>query len=189
MTPLPGKNFVRHRLRNNPDLYGKSAVAVAVLVPLQWRWLLADGTSPPPAGPFWICATLVFALAVSGNLSHLTEKRTSPTYRYSPQFHNGEGPECTGICPTARGGASGPQGPQNGACPTLGPAPQLRDRGLDPQRAPAPPQDCPCGLRGGCGPPSRCLPHTGTGPKARGGGYGPPDGTRPTLGLSPGLSV
>lgn len=60
VTPLPGKNFVRHRLRNNPDLYG----------------------------PFWICATLVFALAVSGNLSHLTQKRTSPTYRYSPQFHN-----------------------------------------------------------------------------------------------------
>ncbi|NXN73884.1 YIPF1 protein, partial [Himantopus himantopus] len=60
VTPLPGKNFVRHHLRNNPDLYG----------------------------PFWICATLVFALAVSGNLSHLTEKRTSPTYRYSPQFHN-----------------------------------------------------------------------------------------------------
>uniref|UniRef100_A0A8C0BXW4 Protein YIPF n=1 Tax=Buteo japonicus TaxID=224669 RepID=A0A8C0BXW4_9AVES len=60
VTPLPGKNFVRHRLRNNPDLYG----------------------------PFWICATLVFALAVSGNLSHLTEKRASPTYHYSPQFHN-----------------------------------------------------------------------------------------------------
>ncbi|KAM7074441.1 LOW QUALITY PROTEIN: protein YIPF2 [Ciconia maguari] len=58
--PLPGKNFVRHHLRNNPDLYG----------------------------PFWICATLVFALAISGNLSHLTEKRASPAYRYSPQFHN-----------------------------------------------------------------------------------------------------
>ncbi|XP_072704658.1 protein YIPF2 isoform X2 [Ciconia boyciana] len=60
VTPLPGKNFVRHHLRNNPDLYG----------------------------PFWICATLVFALAISGNLSHLTEKRASPAYRYSPQFHN-----------------------------------------------------------------------------------------------------
>ncbi|NWX49275.1 YIPF1 protein, partial [Steatornis caripensis] len=60
VTPLPGKNFVRHRLRNNPDLYG----------------------------PFWICATLAFALAVSGNLSHLTEKGAAPAYRYSPQFHN-----------------------------------------------------------------------------------------------------
>ncbi|XP_075382010.1 protein YIPF2 isoform X1 [Mycteria americana] len=60
VTPLPGKNFVRHHLRNNPDLYG----------------------------PFWICATLAFALAISGNLSHLTEKRASPAYHYSPQFHN-----------------------------------------------------------------------------------------------------
>ncbi|XP_054039506.1 LOW QUALITY PROTEIN: protein YIPF2 [Rissa tridactyla] len=60
VTPLPGKNFVRHRLRNNPDLYG----------------------------PFWICATLALALALSGNLSHLAEKRTAPGYRYSPQFHN-----------------------------------------------------------------------------------------------------
>ncbi|KAM9214365.1 protein YIPF2 [Leptosomus discolor] len=60
VTPLPGKNFVRHRLRNNPDLYG----------------------------PFWICATLAFALAVSGNLAHLPEKRAAPGYRYSPQFHH-----------------------------------------------------------------------------------------------------
>ncbi|XP_064293325.1 protein YIPF2 isoform X1 [Phalacrocorax carbo] len=60
VTPLPGKNFVRHHLRNNPDLYG----------------------------PFWICATLALALAISGNLSHLTEKRAAPAYRYSPQFHN-----------------------------------------------------------------------------------------------------
>ncbi|XP_067170726.1 protein YIPF2 [Apteryx mantelli] len=57
--PLPGKNFVRHHLRNNPDLYG----------------------------PFWICATLVFALAISGNLSHLPEKQASPSFHYSPQFH------------------------------------------------------------------------------------------------------
>uniref|UniRef100_A0A8C4KED4 Yip1 domain family member 2 n=2 Tax=Dromaius novaehollandiae TaxID=8790 RepID=A0A8C4KED4_DRONO len=59
VTPLPGRNFVRHHLRNNPDLYG----------------------------PFWICATLVFALAISGNLSHLPEKRASPSFHYSPQFH------------------------------------------------------------------------------------------------------
>ncbi|XP_074786176.1 protein YIPF2 [Athene noctua] len=59
VTPLPGKNFVRHRLRNNPDLYG----------------------------PFWVCATLALALAGSGNLAHLGEKRAAPGYRYSPQFH------------------------------------------------------------------------------------------------------
>ncbi|XP_066474219.1 protein YIPF2 [Tiliqua scincoides] len=52
LLPLPGKNFVWHRLRNNPDLYG----------------------------PFWICATLVFTLAFSGNLSHFLEKKSSPSF-------------------------------------------------------------------------------------------------------------
>ncbi|KAJ7316409.1 hypothetical protein JRQ81_002571 [Phrynocephalus forsythii] len=44
--PVPVKNLIWHRLRNNPDLYG----------------------------PFWICATLVFILAISGNLSNFLEK-------------------------------------------------------------------------------------------------------------------
>ncbi|KAH0628644.1 hypothetical protein JD844_010026 [Phrynosoma platyrhinos] len=57
--PVPGKNFIWHRLRNNPDLYG----------------------------PFWICATLVFTLAISGNLSNFLEKMGSPSFHYSPQFH------------------------------------------------------------------------------------------------------
>ncbi|KAG6925969.1 Yip1 domain family member 2 [Chelydra serpentina] len=59
LLPLPGKNFVRHHLRNSPDLYG----------------------------PFWICATLAFTLAVSSNVSHALEKRGDPTFHYSPQFH------------------------------------------------------------------------------------------------------
>ncbi|XP_026516436.1 protein YIPF2 [Terrapene carolina triunguis] len=59
LLPLPGKNFVRHHLRNNPDLYG----------------------------PFWICATLAFTLAVSSNVSHALEKRGDPSFHYSPQFH------------------------------------------------------------------------------------------------------
>ncbi|KAB0392725.1 hypothetical protein E2I00_011938, partial [Balaenoptera physalus] len=41
LLPRPGHNFVRHHLRNRPDLYG----------------------------PFWICATLAFVLAVTGNLT------------------------------------------------------------------------------------------------------------------------
>ncbi|XP_003216836.1 protein YIPF2 [Anolis carolinensis] len=57
--PVPGKNFIWHRLRHNPDLYG----------------------------PFWICATLVFTLAISGNLSNFLEKMGSPSFHYSPQFH------------------------------------------------------------------------------------------------------
>ncbi|CAM4682432.1 protein YIPF2 [Caretta caretta] len=59
LLPLPGKNFVRHHLRNDPDLYG----------------------------PFWICATLAFTLAVSSNVSHALEKRGDPAFHYSPQFH------------------------------------------------------------------------------------------------------
>ncbi|XP_061439367.1 protein YIPF2 [Rhineura floridana] len=59
LLPFPGKNFAWHHLRNNPDLYG----------------------------PFWICATLVFTLAVSGNLSNFLEKKGSSSFQYSPQFH------------------------------------------------------------------------------------------------------
>ncbi|KAM8793887.1 protein YIPF2 [Eudromia elegans] len=56
---LPGKNFVRHRLRNNPDLYG----------------------------PFWICVTLALALAISSHLSHVLNKRAAPTSHSGSQIH------------------------------------------------------------------------------------------------------
>ncbi|XP_040305849.1 protein YIPF2 isoform X1 [Herpailurus yagouaroundi] len=59
LLPRPGHNFVRHRLRNRPDLYG----------------------------PFWICATLAFVLAVTGNLTLVLAQRRDPSIRYSPQFH------------------------------------------------------------------------------------------------------
>nr|XP_020023291.1 protein YIPF2 isoform X2 [Castor canadensis] len=59
LLPRPGHNFVRHRLRNRPDLYG----------------------------PFWICATLAFVLAVTGNLSLVLAQRRDPSIHYSPQFH------------------------------------------------------------------------------------------------------
>ncbi|XP_029014049.1 protein YIPF2 [Betta splendens] len=57
--PLPGRNFIKHYLRSNPDLYG----------------------------PFWICATLVFSVAISGNLSTFLSERGNPDYHYRPQFH------------------------------------------------------------------------------------------------------
>ncbi|XP_075062880.1 protein YIPF2 [Mixophyes fleayi] len=57
--PIPGKNFVKHHLRNNPDLYG----------------------------PFWICTTLVIIVAVAGNLATFIQKHSHPNYNYSPQFH------------------------------------------------------------------------------------------------------
>ncbi|XP_062966339.1 protein YIPF2 isoform X1 [Cynocephalus volans] len=59
LLPRPGHNFVRHHLRNRPDLYG----------------------------PFWICATLAFILAVTGNLTLLLAQRRDPSIHYSPQFH------------------------------------------------------------------------------------------------------
>ncbi|CAH6857032.1 protein YIPF2 [Phodopus roborovskii] len=59
LLPHPGRNFVRHHLRNRPDLYG----------------------------PFWICATLAFVLAVTGNLTLVLAQRRDPSIHYSPQFH------------------------------------------------------------------------------------------------------
>ncbi|XP_029914730.1 protein YIPF2 [Myripristis murdjan] len=57
--PLPGRNFIKHHLRNNPDLYG----------------------------PFWICVTLVFSVAISGNVSTFLRQMGNPTYHYRPEFH------------------------------------------------------------------------------------------------------
>ncbi|XP_066888869.1 protein YIPF2 isoform X4 [Kogia breviceps] len=59
LLPRPGQNFVRHHLRNRPDLYG----------------------------PFWICATLAFVLAITGNLTLVLAQRRDPSIHYSPQFH------------------------------------------------------------------------------------------------------
>ncbi|XP_061586996.1 protein YIPF1 [Cololabis saira] len=55
MLPWPRKNFIQVYLRKNPDLYG----------------------------PFWICTTLVFAIAISGNISSYL---SSPKYKYTPEF-------------------------------------------------------------------------------------------------------
>ncbi|XP_013880919.1 protein YIPF2 [Austrofundulus limnaeus] len=57
--PLPGRNFIKHYLRSNPDLYG----------------------------PFWICMTLVFSVAISGNLSTFLRQMGNSSYHYRPQFH------------------------------------------------------------------------------------------------------
>ncbi|KAM3864037.1 protein YIPF2 [Diretmus argenteus] len=59
MMPLPGRNFIKHHLRSNPDLYG----------------------------PFWICVTLVFSMAISGNLSTFLSQMGNPATHYRPQFH------------------------------------------------------------------------------------------------------
>ncbi|XP_053514273.1 protein YIPF2 isoform X3 [Artibeus jamaicensis] len=59
LLPRPGHSFVRHHLRNRPDLYG----------------------------PFWICATLAFVLAITGNLTVVLAHRRDASIHYSPQFH------------------------------------------------------------------------------------------------------
>ncbi|XP_062873131.1 protein YIPF1 isoform X2 [Trichomycterus rosablanca] len=56
--PWRAKHFVRLCVRNNPDLYG----------------------------PFWICATLVFAITVSGNISGFLKHYGEPKYKYVPEF-------------------------------------------------------------------------------------------------------
>ncbi|XP_028284061.1 protein YIPF1 [Parambassis ranga] len=56
--PWPGKNFIHSHLRRNPDLYG----------------------------PFWICTTLVFAIAISGNISTFLTQFGNPKYKYTPEF-------------------------------------------------------------------------------------------------------
>lgn len=67
-----------------------------VRVPAQWprdkspvpEALGAHRALPP--GPFWICATLAFVLAVTGNLTLVLAQRRDPSIHYSPQFHKGK---------------------------------------------------------------------------------------------------
>ncbi|XP_068196995.1 protein YIPF1 isoform X2 [Antennarius striatus] len=56
--PWPRKNFIQFYLRRNPDLYG----------------------------PIWICTTLVFAIAISGNMSNFLVNLGKPNYTYTPEF-------------------------------------------------------------------------------------------------------
>lgn len=42
------------------------------------------------AGPFWICATLVFAIAISGNISNVLVHLQQPSYKYVPEFRKGK---------------------------------------------------------------------------------------------------
>lgn len=41
------------------------------------------------AGPFWICTTLVFAIAISGNLANFLTHLGKPNYKYTPEFQKG----------------------------------------------------------------------------------------------------
>lgn len=60
----------------------------------------------PSTGPFWICATLAFVLAITGNLTLVLAQQRDPSVHYTPQFHKGK--------------QSG-QGPAPGGAVTIGP--------------------------------------------------------------------
>ncbi|XP_057564876.1 protein YIPF2 isoform X2 [Hippopotamus amphibius kiboko] len=86
LLPRPGHNFVLHHLRNRPDLYGQHCHDWSEL-PGGHRGDRTDRTGLLCCGPFWICATLAFVLAVTGNLTLVLAQRRDPSIHYSPQFH------------------------------------------------------------------------------------------------------
>lgn len=59
MFPKPGVNYLQHHIQSKPDLYG----------------------------PFWICITLVFTIAISGNLANYLQTAASGSYHWKYDFH------------------------------------------------------------------------------------------------------
>ncbi|XP_054256855.1 protein YIPF1-like [Macrosteles quadrilineatus] len=59
MVPKPGVNFLQQHIQSKPDLYG----------------------------PFWICVTLVFTIAISGNLANYLQTAASMHYHWKYNFH------------------------------------------------------------------------------------------------------
>jgi hypothetical protein len=59
MLPIPGKSFLQHHIRPKPDLYG----------------------------PFWICVTLIFSIAISGNLADYLSSSLQGQATWHYDFH------------------------------------------------------------------------------------------------------
>jgi len=59
MVPLPGKSFLQHHIRPKPDLYG----------------------------PFWVCVTLVFSIAISGNMATYLQKSFEADEDHPVKWH------------------------------------------------------------------------------------------------------
>lgn len=59
MFPHPNRNYLKTKIRPNPDLYG----------------------------PFWICTTLVFTTAIAGNLANYMYVGSSGEYHWKYDFH------------------------------------------------------------------------------------------------------
>lgn len=54
----------------------------------QWRWYLYFYSLLCCAGPFWICTTLVFTIAVAGNLANYFHD-AGEHYKWKYDFHKG----------------------------------------------------------------------------------------------------
>ena len=59
MVPNPSKSFLQYYIRPRPDLYG----------------------------PFWICVTLVFSIAISGNMADFLQKSFQATEDHPIKWH------------------------------------------------------------------------------------------------------
>lgn len=59
MLPVGPDNYLLSHIRPNPDLYG----------------------------PFWICVTLTFAIAISGNMANYLQTANTRTYHWRYEFH------------------------------------------------------------------------------------------------------
>lgn len=59
MIPRPGVSYLQHHIKPKPDLYG----------------------------PFWICVTLVFTIAITGNLANYLQTAATRSYHWKYDFH------------------------------------------------------------------------------------------------------
>jgi len=59
MVPIPGKSFLQHHIRPKPDLYG----------------------------PFWACVTLIFSIAISGNIADYLSTSLLGQAKWHYDFH------------------------------------------------------------------------------------------------------
>eukprot|EP00088_Acartia_fossae_P045177 TRINITY_DN4840_c0_g1_i2.p1 TRINITY_DN4840_c0_g1~~TRINITY_DN4840_c0_g1_i2.p1 ORF type:complete len:490 (-),score=122.36 TRINITY_DN4840_c0_g1_i2:342-1811(-) len=59
MLPVPGKSFLQHHIRPKPDLYG----------------------------PFWACVTLIFSIAISGNVADFLTTSAQGQAKWHYDFH------------------------------------------------------------------------------------------------------
>jgi hypothetical protein len=59
MIPHGVDNYLLTHIRQNPDLYG----------------------------PFWVCITLIFAIAISGNIANYFQSANNNNYHWKYEFH------------------------------------------------------------------------------------------------------